>query len=177
MGDRWCAPTRNKRDVWVVTTKPYKEAHFATFPPDLIEPCILAGTSEKGECPDCGKAWARVVERNEGENLKWKQSDGATNKHAGRIEQGLSSNKSGFNKGSKVNYYENAPHNVTTGWQSQCECGLEPVPQTVLDPFNGSGTTGAVSIKHKRNYIGCELNPEYIELTHKRLAEVQPLML
>jgi len=37
------AETRNKRSVWTVTTKPYKGAHFATFPPDLIEPCILAG--------------------------------------------------------------------------------------------------------------------------------------
>jgi len=39
---------RNKRDVWTVTTKPYKDAHFATFPPDLIEPCILAGSKEGG---------------------------------------------------------------------------------------------------------------------------------
>ena len=39
---------RNKRDVWTVTTKPYKGAHFATFPPDLIEPCILAGSKEGG---------------------------------------------------------------------------------------------------------------------------------
>jgi DNA modification methylase len=36
-------PTRNRRSVWTVTTKPFKGAHFATFPPDLIEPCILAG--------------------------------------------------------------------------------------------------------------------------------------
>lgn len=36
-------PKRNKRDVWTITTKPFKGAHFATFPPDLIEPCILAG--------------------------------------------------------------------------------------------------------------------------------------
>lgn len=34
---------RNRRSVWTVTTKPFKGAHFATFPPDLIEPCILAG--------------------------------------------------------------------------------------------------------------------------------------
>jgi DNA modification methylase len=40
--------TRNKRSVWTVTTKPYKGAHFATFPPDLIEPCILAG-ARKGD--------------------------------------------------------------------------------------------------------------------------------
>nr|WP_258469533.1 site-specific DNA-methyltransferase [Priestia megaterium] len=37
---------RNKRSVWTVTTKPYKEAHFATYPPDLIEPCVLAGSKE-----------------------------------------------------------------------------------------------------------------------------------
>jgi DNA modification methylase len=35
---------RNKRSVWTITTKPYSEAHFATFPPDLIIPCILAGS-------------------------------------------------------------------------------------------------------------------------------------
>jgi DNA modification methylase len=37
--------TRNKRSVWTVSTKPFKGAHFATFPPDLIEPCILAGSA------------------------------------------------------------------------------------------------------------------------------------
>ena len=40
--------TRNKRSVWTVTTKPYKGAHFATFPPDLITPCILAGAPAGG---------------------------------------------------------------------------------------------------------------------------------
>lgn len=41
-------PMRNKRDVWVVTTKPFKESHFATFPEDLITPCILAGCPKEG---------------------------------------------------------------------------------------------------------------------------------
>jgi DNA modification methylase len=39
---------RNKRSVWTITTKPFKEAHFATFPEDLITPCILAG-SKRGD--------------------------------------------------------------------------------------------------------------------------------
>ena len=43
---------RNKRSVWTVTTKPYKEAHFATFPKDLIRPCILAGCPEGGTVLD-----------------------------------------------------------------------------------------------------------------------------
>ncbi len=40
--------TRNRRTVWTVATKPYKEAHFATFPPELIDPCILAGAPAGG---------------------------------------------------------------------------------------------------------------------------------
>jgi len=40
--------TRNKRSVWTVSTRPYKEAHYATFPPELITPCILAGCPENG---------------------------------------------------------------------------------------------------------------------------------
>ena len=39
---------RNRRDVWTVATKPCKEAHFATFPPELIRPCILAGAPAGG---------------------------------------------------------------------------------------------------------------------------------
>jgi DNA methylase/Helix-turn-helix domain len=45
------------------STEPYPEAHFATFPEKLVEPCILAGTSERGACPICRAPWARVVER------------------------------------------------------------------------------------------------------------------
>ena len=43
---------RNKRSVWTVTTQPYSEAHFATFPPTLIEPCILAGCPAGGTVLD-----------------------------------------------------------------------------------------------------------------------------
>jgi DNA modification methylase len=86
---------RNKRSVWTVTTKPFKEAHFATFPPDLIEPCILAG------CPEGG---------------------------------------------------------------------------TVLDPFFGSGTTGLVCSRLNRQYIGIELNGEYIEMARRRIEGDAPLL-
>lgn len=84
--------TRNRRSVWTVNTKPYKGAHFATFPPDLIKPCILAGAPKDG---------------------------------------------------------------------------------IVLDPFFGSGTTGAVAKQLGRNYLGIELNPAYIKLAEERLTKVQ----
>jgi DNA modification methylase len=86
--------TRNKRSVWHVATQPYPDAHFATYPEKLIEPCILAG-SRPGD--------------------------------------------------------------------------------TVLDPFTGSGTTGAVAIRHQRSFVGCELNPEYVKLAEKRIGGVAPL--
>lgn len=93
--ERWSfkenVPMRNKRDVWQVSVcSTVKEAHFAVFPKELIEPCILAG------CPE-------------------------------------------------------------GGW--------------VLDPFNGSGTTGIVAVQNNRNYIGIELNPEYIEITKRRIEK------
>jgi DNA modification methylase len=47
---------------------------------------------------------------------------------------------------------------------------------TVLDPFSGSGTVGVVALRHGRNYIGCELNPEYADLSRKRILDDQPLM-
>jgi DNA modification methylase len=47
---------------------------------------------------------------------------------------------------------------------------------TVLDPFSGSGTVGVVSLRHGRNYIGCELNPKYADLSRKRICDDQPLM-
>jgi len=90
-GNEWAGNEtgrRNKRSVWTVTTKPYKGAHFATFPPDLIEPCILAGA---------------------------------------------------------------------------------PAGGVVIDPFMGSGTTAAVALQHGRQYLGCELNPEYGPLQQNRI--------
>ena len=82
--------TANKRSVWTVTTKPFTGAHFAVFPEDLIEPCIMAG-SRQGDI--------------------------------------------------------------------------------VLDPFMGSGTTAQVAQHLGRQYLGCELNPEYEKLQHQRLRQ------
>lgn len=86
---------RNRRSVWTVATMPFSQAHFATFPPKLIEPCILAG------CPEGG---------------------------------------------------------------------------IVLDPFFGSGTTGLVCSRLNRDYIGIELNGEYVEMSKRRIEGDAPLL-
>jgi DNA modification methylase len=90
MKDVGAGPTRNKRSVWTIPTKPFKGAHFATFPLALVRPCILAG------CPQGG---------------------------------------------------------------------------TVLDPFGGSGTTGAVAEEEGRNSILVELNPAYVALAERRTEQ------
>lgn len=82
---------RNKRDVWTVSVKPYSGAHFAVYPEELIEPCVMAGSR---------------------------------------------------------------------------------VGDIVLDPFFGSGTTGAVAQKLGRQYIGCELNKDYEQLQNDRLQQM-----
>lgn len=142
---------RNRRTVWTVTTKPFKEAHFATYPPDLIEPCILASTSQGGVCAQCGTPYERLVER--------------TSMVIDRSERTHSKGRT-RSSGTMVS----PPTAETLGWQQGCDCLSDCVPGTVLDPFFGAGTTGLVAQQHGRNWIGCELNPDYAEIARKRLG-------
>jgi DNA modification methylase len=80
--DEYMPPVRNKRDVWTVTPKPYRGAHYATFPPDLIEPCILAGCPEGGVVldPFVGSGTTVMVANRNGRkgiglDLSWKYLD------------------------------------------------------------------------------------------------------
>ena len=155
------AATRNRRSVWTVSTKPYSGAHFATYPPDLIEPCILAGTSEHGRCRACGAPWERVMEKTQEPDDSAKGSKFDKGKTA--LREGGDRTQPGGRFRSKL-----------IGWQPTCQCNAgEPIPCVVLDPFNGSGTTGEVCIKHGRHYIGCELNQEYIDLAKQRLGKAE----
>ena len=149
---------RNKRSVWTVATAPYSEAHFATFPPDLIKPCIMAGTSARGCCPTCGAPWERILKKVDGENESHHGSDFRNGKKAITANAMHSVGQNDRYAGTK-----------TIGWQPTCQCERkEPVPCTVLDPFFGSGTTGMVSIELGRRCIGIELNPDYIKLAEQR---------
>lgn len=165
---------RNKRSVWSVTTKSYSGAHFATFPPNLIEPCVLSGTSAHGCCQQCGAPWKRVLEK---ERVATRPGNKTK---VGRVSDDPGSPYEGHS-GMIVGNRDPQRHCTSTktvGWSPTCECFFhedddapEPIPCTVLDPFNGSGTTGEVARKCGCHYIGCELNPEYIALTKKRLQQ------
>jgi DNA modification methylase len=152
---------RNKRSVWTITTKPYSGAHFATFPEDLIEPMIRAGTSEKGVCPTCGKPWERIIEASKRYDHittdKGKSADGPYHAQIGEGE-GTHDIRHGVYSDVK-----------TLGWRPSCSCSDEFVPAVVLDPFAGSGTTMAVARRLGRDAVGIELNPAYVKLIKERL--------
>jgi DNA modification methylase len=148
---------RNKRSVWTVATAPYKGSHFATFPPKLIEPCILAGTSEQGCCSECGAPWERVVETTRPDSYKGKDVRWGNDGNGMRMPEK-------FNTETK-----------TLGWQPSCTCNAETRPCVVLDPFAGAGTTGLVARRLGRSFIGIELNPQYLEMAQDRIVDDQPL--
>lgn len=174
--DRWdamdkseqCAGTRNKRSVWTIATMPYKEAHFATMPLKLVEPCILAGTSERGACASCGAPWQRTMEKTgerEGHSGNKKFSALTVERRGAK-----SLDTSCFNDG-KLGTYE------TTGWRPTCTCGGETtVPCVVLDPFAGSGTVGVVALRAGRHFIGIDLNPDYVEMARRRILADAPIL-
>ena len=166
------AVMRNKRDVWSLGPQPFSGAHFAVMPEALVEPCILAGTSQRGGCPRCGAAWKRVIEPGE------RQPEPEHRRPAKRLEPGQAGNVDAGNMGFRASRLSGqemaawkAQHpDTTTGWESGCACDLAPVPDLVLDPFAGSGTVGVVALRHGRRFIGCELNPEYARMARRRVA-------
>ena len=145
---------RNKRSVWSLGTQPYKGAHFATFPVGLVMPCIQAGTSEHGCCEACGAPWRRItnrrrITRERPNDLTKRVGEDGTGNHCPNTVAGVAVE--------------------TVGWEPTCKCGAGVVPCVVLDPFLGSGTSLQVARSLGRCGIGCELNPDYVELAIERI--------
>ena len=159
---------RNKRSVWTVTTKPYREAHFATFPPDLIQPCIRAGCPAQC-CSKCGAPLERVVEKTPATSKKCPKTDALYQAQGGKGEK--KSGTIGMSGGGRIN-----GTSITIGFYPTCTCNNDDdeideemvCPGTVLDPFGGSGTTGEVAASEGRKAILIELNPEYVKLAQGR---------
>lgn len=158
------APTRNLRSVWTIATAPYTGAHFATFPPALVERCLLAGTSPQA-CEVCGAPWARVVEQSitgsQHRSPKDKTADDA------RGARGFDSSRL------HTQYFDY--QTTTTGWQPTCHCpdNTGSARCTILDPFAGSGTVAKVAIEHNRNAVLIDLSSDYASLQLARTNGVQ----
>lgn len=159
---------RNRRSVWSIPTQPMPEAHFATYPEKLVEPCILAGCPRE-VCRVCGKPRERVVEKSGGTTGKsW--HDHSNDLAGGMSQYDPTCQKGGVGKAKDANGQEYK--STTIGWT---DCGHGDYrPGIVLDPFGGSGTTGVVAAKLKRDYILIELNERYAnDIARPRLAHVE----
>ncbi len=168
LGSNDAYATRNKRSVWEIATQPFSEAHFATYPPALIEPCIQAGTSEKGCCSKCGAPWMRATKLTAPDGREAVVTQGRSAKGPdGKPLIGNNMTHPG-EKGS-FNATKGVLRREFAGWVAQCECNASMVQATVLDPFFGAGTTGLVADRLGRNCIGIELNPEYAAIAQRRL--------
>lgn len=182
--DEWTSVggMRMKRSVWTVPSEPFPDAHFATFPTALVEPCILAGTSHRGVCPCCGTPWVRETERTtkacsgsgraQPTPAGWDQGDG----HHGSVHRNGRRPIGGKGHVSAQVREDHdvrsgpVPQIVTTGWVQACRCPpAEPVPAVVLDIFGGSGTTGLVADYLGRSAVLIELNPDYAAMATTRI--------
>jgi DNA modification methylase len=119
------APIRNARNVWEIATHAFPEAHFATYPPELVERCIKAGTSERGCCAACGAPWVRVTER---ETVRDKRdrlglSMDLTPGEVARQGVGLQAIGGGNSHDGN-----RSPTVTTTGWRASCQCYEIPAP-------------------------------------------------
>lgn len=151
--ERFCSGTggyvpiggRNMRNVWDFPTQPYAGAHFATFPEELPRRCILAATSARGSCRQCGAPWERVV-----------KATGGTIGHSYHDHQ--EDEVQGQRTNSEM--VDGSYQRDTVGWTPTCRCRGQhgqTAPCVVLDPFGGSGTTGRVAIELGRRAVLLDL--------------------
>jgi DNA modification methylase len=173
--------SRNLRNVWTIATAPFPGAHFATFPPELAERCIKAGTSEKGCCPQCGAPWKRIVGM-AGQSNAFGAGGGAKAEfsEAERAAGGIG-RMDGGRRAVDGSTFNNNPAKRPTrpqslDWQPSCTCPTtEPIPCTVLDPFGGAGTVGLVADRLRRDAILIELSQAYAEMARNRVRDDAPL--
>ena len=133
-------------------------SHFATFPEKLVEPCVLAGTAERGVCADCGAPWERVVEATGGTIGKsWHdhEGDGAVGQRTGNAAKG----GHGYERKS-------------IGWRPTCDHDASTGPAAVLDLFGGSGTVGLVAQRLGRRAVLIDASGDYLALARRRIEAV-----
>ncbi len=148
----------NRRSVWFTKLKPFKEAHFAIFPENLIYPIIEAGCPIK-VCSTCRKPYSIILKKESVSNERGKNS--SDHRAIGTPQRS--------NCYSIVESVEKVP-------SCSCESNKKFEAGIVLDPFFGSGTTGVVAKKLNLFYIGIEINEKYIDIAEKRLKQVLPLL-
>jgi len=151
---------KNPGDVFEVTTKPYPEAHFAVYPPELCEKPIKA-TCPPRVCAECGAPYEREVEdKGLGGEAKIHDTD-----RPAAEERDVSDSSLLRTNGRTWREREHK------GWTPTCDCDTDATaPGIALDPFAGAGTTARVAKDLGRRFVGIDLNPEYVAMAQKRVG-------
>ena len=145
---------KNMRTVWQINTKPFTDAHFATFPQKLVQRMIKAGCPVE-VCGNCLKPFEVQYE---------------TKLLPKRSKSDNFGKRGGIRDDSGVNYQPKSKK--IAGYVKVCDCQCETTDAgLVLDPFMGAGTTAVVAKKMNRHFIGIELNPKYKAIADKRLQD------
>ena len=147
--------------MWSIPTRPYPEAHFAVYPPDLIETPIKAGCPEC-ICRKCRTPRLKVYKR----HVSFHSGSGK----AGNKPKGKYANQPQSESGSYDIRMGPRVRKEMIGYKD-CGCDVGFEPGVVLDPFMGAGTTALVALKLGRHFVGIELNTDYIELAYRRIEE------
>jgi hypothetical protein len=146
--------------VWDINTHGFREAHFAVFPQELVE-IPLKATVPEYICPQCNWMSYTIYEEDRidtrpGKDVGNGKSGTDADPHQGLHNSELSTKRQQIIRSPKGYHF--------------CEHGREQcVPGIVLDPFMGSGTTALTALMNGRNFIGIELNPDYIDIATKRI--------
>jgi len=149
---------RNKRAVWKIKPKPFREAHFAVYPEELCETPLKAGCSAF-VCVKCGNPKVLDIEREGKSSYElMKGKDKSRFKSEQGKKQNIRAPRESFER--KI---------ISKGYKPTCNCNAKFTSGIVLDPFFGSGTTGVVALKQGKKFMGIELNPEYIEIAEARI--------
>lgn len=153
----------NKRSVWEIATRPFTDAHFATFPEEIPNQCIKAGCPEY-VCAECGTPYTPLHSKTLIPTAKAgkKFIVDERNHNADKNDQGANREKDGHKQG---HIYES----TLIGYEKKCKCAWHPpVGGVVLDMFAGTNKTGITAKKLNRNYVAFEINPEYEPIYKKR---------
>lgn len=161
---------RNLRSVWRIPTKPFRAAHFATFPPDLVRPIIAAASPVKC-CATCGAPWAPVVERGEANIEQQRACGGDLNGfYNGTATKDFEAAGAEDASAVKARILAGMVHKRVVAYRPTCSCNAAGVPAVVGDMFGGSGTVGQVALELGRAALLIEISAEYQPLIQKRCA-------
>jgi DNA modification methylase len=142
---------KNPGDVWPLPSANFHGAHFATFPPSLVERPLLA-TCPELICDSCGEPYRRASRTRQeelGRELRPSRRDARVLRYSRRYVVSR-------NRGALL---------------PACTCRAGARPGIVLDPFFGAGTVGLVAERHRRDWIGIEINPRYARIAERRLTD------